>query len=139
MDKIPEELGGDLYLINGNMTKLQDAGIFAASGKEKEASEEGLELEGDKNGGSGNRAGSRRSSVPTHAAAAIGIISIGREAAMEKTNDAYGHENLIRYHTALAFVDHIQAEGFIGAADREEMYALIAQRYGIDKDSIFAA
>ena len=58
---------------------------------------------------------------------------------MEKTNDAYGHENLIRYHTALAVVDHIQAEGFIGAADREAMYALIAQRYGIDKDSIFAA
>lgn len=59
MDRIPEELGGDLYLINGNMTKLQDAGIFAASGKEKEASEEVLELEEDKNGGSGNRAGSR--------------------------------------------------------------------------------
>ena len=59
MDRIPEELGGDLYLINGNMTKLQDAGIFAASGKEKEASEEVLELEGDKNGGSGNRTGSR--------------------------------------------------------------------------------
>ena len=58
---------------------------------------------------------------------------------MEKANDAYGHENLIRYHTALACVDHLQAEGFIGAADREEMYALIAQRYGIDKDNIFAA
>ena len=67
------------------------------------------------------------------------MISIGREAAMEKTTDAYGHENLIRYHTALAFVDHIQAEGFIGAADREAMYALIAQRYRIDKDSILAA
>ena len=59
MDRIPEELGGDLYLINGNMTKLQDAGIFAASGKEQETSEEVLELEEDKNGGSGNRAGSR--------------------------------------------------------------------------------
>ena len=59
MDRIPEELGGDLYLINGNMTKLQDAGIFAASGKEKETSEEVLELEEDKNSGSGNRAGSR--------------------------------------------------------------------------------
>lgn len=31
MDLIPEEEGGDLYLINGNMTKLKDAGIFAAS------------------------------------------------------------------------------------------------------------
>jgi len=29
LDKIPAELGGDLYLINGAMTKLQDAGAFA--------------------------------------------------------------------------------------------------------------
>jgi HK97 family phage portal protein len=29
LDRIPDELGGDLYLINGNMTKLADAGIFA--------------------------------------------------------------------------------------------------------------
>jgi len=28
MNPIPPELGGDLYLINGNMTKLQDAGLF---------------------------------------------------------------------------------------------------------------
>jgi len=32
MNLIPKEEGGDLYLINGNMTKLEDAGIF--SGKE---------------------------------------------------------------------------------------------------------
>ena len=30
LDRIPAEQGGDLYLINGNMTKLEDAGIFAA-------------------------------------------------------------------------------------------------------------
>lgn len=29
LDRIPADLGGDLYLINGNMTKLADAGIFA--------------------------------------------------------------------------------------------------------------
>lgn len=29
LDRIPSELGGDLYLINGAMTKLQDAGAFA--------------------------------------------------------------------------------------------------------------
>lgn len=29
LNKIPEELGGNLYLVNGNMTKLQDAGAFA--------------------------------------------------------------------------------------------------------------
>lgn len=40
-----QELGGDLYLINGNMTKLQDAGIFAGSGKGKDTGEEVLELE----------------------------------------------------------------------------------------------
>jgi HK97 family phage portal protein len=52
LDLIPEEEGGDLYLINGNMTKLSDAGIFAASGqtseendKEDENSEEKHEEE----------------------------------------------------------------------------------------------
>ncbi|NLB87567.1 MAG: phage portal protein [Bacteroidales bacterium] len=29
MNRIPEELGGDLYLVNGNMTQLNDAGAFA--------------------------------------------------------------------------------------------------------------
>ncbi len=36
MNPIPPELGGDLYLINGNMTKLQDAGLFAESIKKQE-------------------------------------------------------------------------------------------------------
>ncbi len=27
LDRIPEELGGDLYLVNGNMMKLEDAGL----------------------------------------------------------------------------------------------------------------
>ena len=52
LDRIPTELGGDLYLINGNMTKLEDAGIFAesldTSNREENADEEQevLELEG---------------------------------------------------------------------------------------------
>lgn len=29
LNRVPEELGGDLYLVNGNMTKLADAGAFA--------------------------------------------------------------------------------------------------------------
>ncbi|MFA4886459.1 MAG: phage portal protein [Desulfotomaculaceae bacterium] len=33
LNRIPEELGGDLYLINGNMTKLADAGVFAIKNK----------------------------------------------------------------------------------------------------------
>ena len=36
MDQIPDEDGGNLYLINGNMTKMKDAGIFADDGKEEE-------------------------------------------------------------------------------------------------------
>ena len=35
LNPIPEEEGGGLYLINGNMTKLKDAGIFAGNGIEK--------------------------------------------------------------------------------------------------------
>ncbi|MBU5471650.1 phage portal protein [Falcatimonas sp. MSJ-15] len=56
LDRIPAEDGGDLYLINGNMTKLADAGIFAASGKENNSDEEVLELEkqdGDESGDAG--------------------------------------------------------------------------------------
>lgn len=39
LDRIPKELGGDLYLINGNMTKLEDAGIFASNNEKEEPSE----------------------------------------------------------------------------------------------------
>lgn len=58
MDRIPVEEGGDLYLINGNMTKLKDAGIFA--GKEEGQNEEILELEepdGDESGSTGSSDG----------------------------------------------------------------------------------
>ena len=48
MDRIPEDKGGDLYLINGNMTKLEDAGLFA--GKEKTDNEEVLEMETGQSG-----------------------------------------------------------------------------------------
>ena len=58
LDRIPAEEGGDLYLINGNMTKLQDAGLFAAgydSGKEEDLDEEVLELEKQEDQGPGFR------------------------------------------------------------------------------------
>ena len=62
LDRIPAEEGGDLYLINGNMTKLKDAGIFAASGagKEEGTDEEVLEVEeqnGDESGESDENSG----------------------------------------------------------------------------------
>ena len=36
LDRIAPELGGDLYLINGAMTKLQDAGLFGGVQQKKE-------------------------------------------------------------------------------------------------------
>ena len=58
MDRIPAEEGGDLYLINGNMLPLRNAGAFAdtQTGKEENPDEEVLEVEepggdGDSSGG----------------------------------------------------------------------------------------
>lgn len=60
LDRIPAEEGGDLYLINGNMLPLRDAGAFANTptddGKEENPDEEVLEVEesgtdGDGSGG----------------------------------------------------------------------------------------
>ena len=48
LDRIPSELGGDLYLINGNMLPLGDAGAYAnkeTNKEEKETDEEVLEME----------------------------------------------------------------------------------------------
>ena len=38
LDRIAPDLGGDLYLINGAMTKLEDAGLFAGTQNKKEDS-----------------------------------------------------------------------------------------------------
>lgn len=68
LDLIPEEDGGDLYLINGNMTKLADAGIFANGGKEN-ADEEVLEVEeqdGDEPGDDGTDTGEDTVSKRNH-------------------------------------------------------------------------
>ena len=61
LDRIPTEEGGDLYLINGNMLPMRNAGAFANttpndSGKEEKTDEEVLEVEepctdGDGSGG----------------------------------------------------------------------------------------
>ncbi len=71
LDRIPEELGGDLYLINGNMTKLADAGIFAAgasteNGKENSEDENKEVLEVEESGGDGNSPGGEDSVPKRH-------------------------------------------------------------------------
>jgi len=57
LDRIPSELGGDLYLINGNMLPLGDAGAYAnkETKKEEETDEEVLELEKPKRSGNGRK------------------------------------------------------------------------------------
>ena len=65
MDRIPAEDGGDLYLINGNMLPLGNAGAFADTqpnddGKEENPDEEVLEVEeqdGDESGESDGNSG----------------------------------------------------------------------------------
>ena len=63
LDRIPAEDGGDLYLINGNMLPLKNAGAFADTptngGKEEETDEEVLELE-ESDGSNGTDAVSER-------------------------------------------------------------------------------
>jgi HK97 family phage portal protein len=58
LDRIPEEAGGDLYLINGNMMPLSMSGAAYQKGKEEpNENEEVLELEeGEKPGNGGGRA-----------------------------------------------------------------------------------
>mgnify|MGYP001060963451 FL=1 len=43
MNPIPDEEGGNLYLINGNMTKLKDAGLFGVQGQIEPANKKGSE------------------------------------------------------------------------------------------------
>ena len=63
LDRIPPEMGGDLYLINGNMLPLQDAGAFANNSTEKEEADsdepqnqEVLEVDGQSGQRSARRA-----------------------------------------------------------------------------------
>ena len=58
LDRIPAEEGGDLYLINGNMLPLKNAGAFSYStnnGEEEDPNEEVLEV--DESNGNGDSAG----------------------------------------------------------------------------------
>ena len=69
LDRIPAEEGGDLYLINGNMLPMRNAGAFANitptdSGKEETPDEEVLEL--DESGSDGDNSGNENSAPQRH-------------------------------------------------------------------------
>ena len=69
LDRIPAEEGGDLYLINGNMLPMRDAGAFANitptdSGKEETPDEEVLEL--DESGEDGDNSSNANAAPQRH-------------------------------------------------------------------------
>ena len=69
LDRIPAEDGGDLYLINGNMLPLSNAGAFAnitptTDGKEKNVDEEVLEVE--ESGADGDGSGTADAAPQRH-------------------------------------------------------------------------
>ena len=68
LDRIPTEEGGDLYLINGNMLPMRNAGAFANittdDGKEETPDEEVLEL--DESGTDGDNPGNENSTPQRH-------------------------------------------------------------------------
>ena len=69
LDRIPTEEGGDLYLINGNMLPMKNAGAFANTtstddGKEETPDEEVLEL--DEPGENGDNSGNENSAPQRH-------------------------------------------------------------------------
>ena len=69
LDRIPTDEGGDLYLINGNMLPMKNAGAFANitptdSGKEETPDEEVLEL--DESGEDGDNSGNANAAPQRH-------------------------------------------------------------------------
>lgn len=58
LDRIPAEMGGDLYLINGAMTKLQDAGAFANTASQPTTTETEEKSDGQ------NKPGGKPKQVP---------------------------------------------------------------------------
>ena len=57
---------------------------------------------------------------------------------MDQKPDVYEPDNLLRYHVALSCVDQLEVDGFLVSGGKSAMYALIAEKYGIEKSSIFA-
>ncbi len=71
MDRIPENEGGDLYLINGNMLPMANAGAFAntptnTDGKEEKSDEDEEVLEVDESGGDGTDTGGENATSQRH-------------------------------------------------------------------------
>ena len=58
--------------------------------------------------------------------------------AVESSSDKYSPDTLIRYHTTLALIDGLVADGLFKQADRQKAYKIINMKYGFSSDSIYA-
>ena len=58
--------------------------------------------------------------------------------AEESTTDKYAPDTLMRYHTTLALIDGLVADGCFTQADRRKAYTIINRKYGLSSDSIYA-
>ena len=58
--------------------------------------------------------------------------------AVESSSDKYSPDTLMRYHTTLALIDWLVADGCFTQADRRKAYTIINKKYGLSSDSIYA-
>ena len=58
--------------------------------------------------------------------------------AVESSSDKYSPDTLMRYHTTLALIDGLVADGCFTQADRRKAYTIINKKYGLSSDSISA-
>ena len=58
--------------------------------------------------------------------------------AVESCSDKYSPDTLMRYHTTLALIDGLVANGCFTQADRQKAYKIINSKYGLSSDSIYA-
>ena len=56
----------------------------------------------------------------------------------ESSSDKYSPDTLMRYHTTLALIDGLVADGCFTQADRRKAYTIINKKYGLSSDSIYA-
>ena len=57
---------------------------------------------------------------------------------VESNSDKYSPDTLMWYHTTLALIDGLVADGCFTQADRRKAYTIINRKYGLSSDSIYA-
>jgi len=58
--------------------------------------------------------------------------------AADSTPDKYAPDAMMRYHTTLALIDSLVADGCFTQDDKRKAYTIINKKYGLSSDSIYA-